>query len=298
MPLVSVIIPAYNAEKYIERCLLSCLVQTLTDIEILVVDDCSNDQTAQVVETIRDSRIRLIQHTENRGCSGSRNTGIAHATGDYIGFVDADDTIEPDFYAKLLNAFQADDVDIAMGSIRILADDVEMLAPKEGRSIREFSDKLRVLSNGSACDKLFRAALLQDRNLRFHEGCYWEDNLFMVQALFYANVLYTVPSAVYNYIKQPQSITQATDNAVKRQQDSLIIAQAAIDFMKKEKIPEADHRQVVDFLVDHIVHKPVTDGLQYYKDAITILGNNARLKRKRNRYLRRRIFRFYRFLSG
>lgn len=109
---VSIIIPAYNIAPYIERCLDSVLTQTLKEIEVLVVDDGSKDATADKVNayTNRDNRIKLIQK-ENGGVTSARLAGIREATGEYIGFVDGDDVIEPDMYERLLDnalKYQAD----------------------------------------------------------------------------------------------------------------------------------------------------------------------------------------------
>ena len=102
---VSVIIPVYNVDKYLEECLQSVCSQTLKDIEIICINDGSTDKSGQILKDFakKDKRIILIEQ-ENRGVSIARNNGLKAARGEYIGFVDSDDCIDPDFYEKLENA--------------------------------------------------------------------------------------------------------------------------------------------------------------------------------------------------
>lgn len=103
-PLISVIIPAYNIENYIERCLKSVCEQTYTNLEIIVVDDGSKDHTGKIIDRMAKKDTRIIPvHKKNAGVSAARNTGLDWATGDYIGFVDGDDIIEEDMYEFLIN---------------------------------------------------------------------------------------------------------------------------------------------------------------------------------------------------
>lgn len=113
-PLISVIIPAYNIENYIERCLKSVCEQTYTNLEIIVIDDGSKDRTREIIDKIAQEDSRIIPiHKENAGVSAARNTGLDKATGDYIGFVDGDDVIEKDMYEFLLENAVKYDADIS-----------------------------------------------------------------------------------------------------------------------------------------------------------------------------------------
>lgn len=114
MELVSVIVPVYNVEKYLPKCLDSILASTYTNLEIIVVDDGSPDNCPQICDEYakKDLRIRVI-HQENQGLVGARNTGLAHAMGEYIGFVDSDDVISPCLYEVLVTAIMSTNADIA-----------------------------------------------------------------------------------------------------------------------------------------------------------------------------------------
>ncbi|HFU4059843.1 TPA: glycosyltransferase family 2 protein [Streptococcus suis] len=118
-PLISVIIPIYNVEKYLARCLDSVVNQTHTNLEIILVNDGTPDGSVAIAEAYqeKDKRIKLL-HQENAGLSEARNTGIAAATGDYIAFLDSDDWLELDAYEYLLQLLVAHDADISIGGIR------------------------------------------------------------------------------------------------------------------------------------------------------------------------------------
>ena len=117
-PKVSVIVPVYNTEKYLKRCLDSIVNQTLKEIEIIIVDDGSKEACALLCDEIssRDSRIKVI-HKKNGGLGFARNTGIEAANGEYVGFVDSDDYIEPLMYERLYGAAAKRDADIAISGI-------------------------------------------------------------------------------------------------------------------------------------------------------------------------------------
>ncbi len=114
MPKVSIIIPVYNVEKYLQRCLDSVVNQTLKDIEIICVNDGSTDNSAIILEEFskKDERIKIVNQ-KNGGLSRARNTGLEHSNGDYIGFLDSDDWIDLDYYEKLHDAAERNNCDIA-----------------------------------------------------------------------------------------------------------------------------------------------------------------------------------------
>lgn len=115
-PLISIVIPAYNVERYIERCLDSILKQTYRNLEILVIDDCSTDTTSNIIDSYanRDHRIRAIHHKNNLGYSGARNTGLDNCHGKYVTFVDADDWVEIDYVKYLYTILSETAADVSL----------------------------------------------------------------------------------------------------------------------------------------------------------------------------------------
>ncbi|MBR4711016.1 MAG: glycosyltransferase family 2 protein [Clostridia bacterium] len=187
--MISVIIPMYNAGRTIRRCLQSVLDQSYRDIEIIVIDDGSKDDGAQIVSEMArdDSRIRLISQA-NGGVSSARNRGIDESRGGYICFIDSDDTIEKDYVALLYGAMTDTGSDIVLCGYReegsgaakdhILTD--EALAKLRG-TIRTDFYPLREFT-GSPCMKLYSAGIIRDHSLRFREDMVTaEDQLFNYQ---------------------------------------------------------------------------------------------------------------------
>lgn len=126
MEKVSVIIPVYNDEKYLEQCVKSALDQTYQNLEVILVDDGSTDTTPTLCEKLhdQDQRVRVL-HKENGGVGSSRNAGLAMATGDYVLFIDNDDLIDKDQIEILHDLLKKTDADIAIGNYRLLLDDYE-----------------------------------------------------------------------------------------------------------------------------------------------------------------------------
>ena len=216
-PLISVIVPAYNIEKYIGDCLDSLLAQTYRDLEILIVDDGSTDSTGDLAEEYakKDDRIRVI-HQENRGLSGARNAALPLTKGEWIGFVDGDDRIEKDMYESMIGEAFREDADIALCAYRAVYDG------KNDPGDSGFSGKIFVLDREEALDafvcdnrsfhiyysvwsKLFKKEKIRD--LSFPEGRNSEDILFSTKALLNAGRAVFIDRPLYLYAAaRPDSI--------------------------------------------------------------------------------------------
>ena len=114
MPKVSVIVSVYNANDYLDRCIVSILQQSMTDFELIVVDDCSTDGSALTVRNFarNDSRIKLHSHSQNRGLGAGRNTGVNASLGDYLAFIDGDDFIAPNLLEHMIHSTERGRFDI------------------------------------------------------------------------------------------------------------------------------------------------------------------------------------------
>ena len=220
-PLVTIGIPVYNVEPYIEKCLLSVLNQTYQNLEILVVDDLGTDNSMQIVERLQLSHpmgscIRIIRHTENRGLGEARNTAIEKAKGKYLCFVDSDDYIEPKTIELLLKEADEYDTDVVLASSRKVIfgsnEEVptftykkkEVLAGKDVFANYLCQD-LRWHIGINAWNILFKVDFLQNNNFRF-AARKDEDALFLSD--FYSEVGCAVllPDITYNYVLRPGSI--------------------------------------------------------------------------------------------
>ena len=220
-PLVTIGIPVYNVEPYIEKCLLSVLNQTYQNLEILVVDDLGTDKSMQIVAEMQQSHpqgnnIKIIQHPENKGLGEARNTAIEEATGKYLCFVDSDDYIESETIEVLLKEAEEYNTDVVLASSRKVVygknEEVPTFTYKKkevliGRDVfaNYLCQDLRWHIGINAWNILFKLDFLQKNNLRF-AARKDEDALFLSD--FYSEVERAVllPNITYNYVLRPGSI--------------------------------------------------------------------------------------------
>ena len=220
-PLVSIGIPVYNVEPYIEKCLLSVLNQTYENIEILVVDDLGTDNSMQIVADLQSShplghRIKVIKHRENKGLGEARNTAIDIASGKYIFFIDSDDFIEANTIEVLLKEAEDNNTDIVMASSRKIVYGTNEEKPTFTYKRKEVLVGKDVFANYlcqdlrwhigiNAWNNLFKLDFLHQHNLRF-AARKDEDALFLSD--FYSEVERAVllPNITYNYVLRPDSI--------------------------------------------------------------------------------------------
>lgn len=192
--MISIIVPVYNTSQFLDRCLQSLVSQTYKDIEIILIDDCSTDNSAEIMRQweTKDDRIKAIYKSENTGVSDSRNRGLSIANGDFIGFVDSDDWIDPNMYFKMNESLIKFDADIAICSTRKVYSDrnEDLLVPNNESCIsREeaFSTCLKYLGRGSnnmfLWNKLFRKNNFCILFLIFYTDIrYCEDILWVTEA--------------------------------------------------------------------------------------------------------------------
>ena len=202
---ISVIIPVYNGEKYIVQCIENMLCQSHKNLEIIVVNDGSTDKTSEIAEKYP---IKLI-HQQNSGVSVARNTGIEHATGDFIHFMDVDDLVNLDFYEKMISASLATDADMVCSEMvheRLPYLNLQFDAKQLAVNIEEKMQLTNVKQQGACYKYLFRTDFLRKHKLKFEkEFISAEDLMFSFQAVYFANKIVSVPQAVYYYKHREQS---------------------------------------------------------------------------------------------
>ena len=205
LPAVSIIVPVYNTESWMARCLDSLLGQTIKDIEIICVDDKSTDSSLKILREYekKDNRIKVIAQEKNGGESVARNSGLAIATGKYIGFVDSDDFVDFDFYEKLYCRAMSIDTDIVKGKAYAVSYD-----GKKERHGPNFADIRRNRVNfdvafGSA---IYKHDFLKKNNLCFPEGITISaDGVFLTKAVVLTNKIELVEDTFYYYIRRENS---------------------------------------------------------------------------------------------
>ncbi|MGL5937574.1 MAG: glycosyltransferase family 2 protein [Phocaeicola sp.] len=235
--IISIVIPIYNVANYIEKCLLSALNQTYDKLEILLINDCTTDNSIELIQQLLENHpkanlVRIIHHEKNQGLSAARNTGIRAAKGDYIFFLDSDDYITNECIELQLNMALQNDSDMVLGDIKIEGDartfkpwwDFSAIPSviDSNDSIRNFyfENKLYMM----AWNKLTKSKFIKENSLYFKEGIIHEDDLWMFESVLHLNRLSIVNHPTYNYLQREGSI-MTTKNKKSEESKYIILNQ-------------------------------------------------------------------------
>ena len=305
--LISVIVPVYNVEKYLARCVRSIRKQTYSNLEIILVDDGSPDACPRMCDqfALDDARIKVI-HKPNGGLSDARNAGIDAASGAYIGFVDSDDYIHPEMYMGLWKSLKAEGADIAVCGMKKVFDDSGDITDQPENTVRVYSGREAVsnifeaslyLQSVVAWNKLYRRELFDD--VRYPAGKIHEDE-FTTYELFYKSDKVVYNTGIYYYYYQRadsimgerknsfssdglEAYEQMTDFFEKRGETYILqlIRYRYLCLLKKyaEELRKKDHSEHAEMLWEK------------YKE---VYRKSIRSIRKRKRRFRLRMYRWFR----
>ena len=242
-PLVSVIIPVYNTEKYLKECLDSVLNQTLKEIEVICIDDKSTDNSLNILEKYakKDSRIKLIKNEENTGQAIARNIGLNEVKGEYISFIDSDDKIDLDTYEKLYNFSKAKQDVIIFNMVRL--DNKGNISESELhlKSIKRTEENTNLLKNKdlvydtTAGNKFIKTSFLKENNIKFIDKLY-EDILFSMELFIATNSVGILKDVNYYWRRRKntnKSTTQDRTN-IKNIKDRIFIIKSIIELFKSD----------------------------------------------------------------
>lgn len=232
-PKVSIIVPVYDTEAYLEQCLDSVLDQTLEDIEIICINDDSPDNSQAILERYaqKDKRIRVATK-ENGGLSSARNTGMKEARGNYIAFVDSDDFIAPEMMEVLYTQAEKQGADITIGNLYLYDNQTGAISEyRDPALFKRLAGKTLSLEAEpeligciGAWDRIYRRTFLLKCRAEFPEGLVYEDALFTAATLVKTNKITAVPQKLYYYRKNvPGSITEEEEKNDQYKQDFLEI---------------------------------------------------------------------------
>ncbi len=253
--IVSIVVPVYGVTDYIERCISCVMHQTYENIECVIVDDVSLDDSIAKCERMITNyqgpiRFSILHHEQNRGLSAARNTGLQVASGEYIYFLDSDDAITFDCIEKLVNPVHNDPtIEMVMGSFERRADGVSVsfsqrrgvkLQRKDIPTLEEirnsyYQDEL----HACAWNKLVRKDFLMRHQLFFEEGYLWEDLLWTFFVMKHLSHLYTISDVTYYQYMRPQSISTGTSKIEKRRHWGAVFEMIANNFTPREESREA-----------------------------------------------------------
>ena len=258
---VSVIVPVYNVYEYLSKCLDSLVNQTLKDIEIIVVNDGTKDDSESIIKKYLKKYKNIIYiKKENGGQGSARNEGIKHATGEYIGYVDSDDYIELSMYEKLYNKAIEENADIVIcGSYNITGDKKEIEIDK-----KIFNDnKDAFLGRPAVWNKIYKKELITD-DIKFRSKVWYEDLDFSIKVLSKAKKISFVDEPLYNYIVR-QGSTMNNSN-IDRNLEILDCFNEILNFNK------TIDKDIIEFLaIDHI----------FISAIVRVLRSNGDTKKKK-----------------
>lgn len=246
MTKVSIIVPVYNTEKYLRKCLISLVNQTLHDIEIICVNDGSTDNSLAVLNEFakKDARIKVIVK-ENEGQSAARNLAIQQAQGEFLGFVDSDDWVDLKYFEELYNTAKKYNCDIACAGFK--------RCKKHRASIKKKFKKSAVYSDINAkaaidnlpdhnyiWNKIFKRQSWLNTKITFPQGRYFEDVAVLIKIMYYMGDLVTVPKVFYYYRQNPASTVASS--SPKHHEDFRIAKKELLDFAKEKNITLKQNR--------------------------------------------------------
>jgi glycosyltransferase involved in cell wall biosynthesis len=211
---ISIVMTAYNMENYITQAIKSCLNQTHNDIELIIVEDCSTDNTKQIIEYYaqEDSRVRIIYHKENLGAGLGRRHGIEAATGEYFITVDADDWLDESFIQSLVNTAEETSADIVSGGITIERGNGywektcygDLITYDDDKVVKFWGEKVVFMNN-----KIIKTSLRE--KVQYCKRRFIEDTPTIIPMLWYANMVAYTSDTGYHYRMQSNSLTHQAD---------------------------------------------------------------------------------------
>ena len=283
-PLVSIILPVYNAQNHLARCVGSICAQTYRNIEIIILNDGSKDQSLPVCEEFRqkDPRILLVDKA-NSGVSDTRNLGLKLASGKYVEFVDSDDYLDPDFTERLVAAAEENEADFVIAPYKMvipagaskpeqvldkIQDELGVMSVARPPEVREYGflpagvydkdtfalglmDKPASYFYSVLWNKLYRRDILTGNDIQFVSEMRWaEDLVFNLRYIQYAERFVAIDKPGYYYVQNPQSICHTQINAATIVQNKLQVFRYYKDLYTRLGIYEEVRPQLYKFLVD------------------------------------------------
>lgn len=237
---ISIIVPVYDVEKYLENCIESILNQTFKDFELILVDDGSTDNSGKICDIYekKDSRIKVI-HKNNGGLSSARNAGLDIACGKYVGFIDSDDSIHPRMYEILYDLIKKYESDISCCNYKKIYDifkdeyenvnSLEVIEMSNIEAIKNLYDKEIGVKLVIACNKLYRKNLFD--NIRYKVGRVHEDEFMAHRILYNCKKITYVDNELYYYLQREGSIMSQI--SYKRKVDTLLSKSDRMRFCNK-----------------------------------------------------------------
>ena len=283
MSKVSVIIPVYNVEQYIERCVRSLFEQTLIDMEYIFVDDCSSDNSINILGSVleeypnRKSQVKIIRHLENKGLPIARKTGIDNSTGDYIIQCDSDDWVDKDMYKAMYNMAVNTHSDVVVCGYYVSdgVSNVPYIGSKYTDKNSYIRDCLLQKESASLCSKLFKRELFNN-NIMYPKYAMGEDIALCLQLIYYSSKLCFISKAYYYYYSNLNSISkkQSDDSVISRFNQIYYNILLLERFFKQKNVDKSINNAVDCFKhLQRNLLAPILTQKKYYKVWRTCFGD-------------------------
>lgn len=239
---VSIIVPVYNVSKYLRKCLDSLVNQTLKDIEIIIVNDGSPDDSQTIIDEYKKKYKNIKSYIKkNGGLSDARNYGLKHAKGEYIGFVDSDDYVDTTMYEKMYNLAKKEDSDLVTSDFYWIYPNKTVLdSTSENKSKEDLMLSIRVL----VCNKLIKRQIIEKNKLIFPLGLRYEDIYFTYTLLPHINKISYLKEPMYYYIQRENSISNNQNEKVR---DIFIIFDKLVQYYKENDLYK-DNEEILEYL--------------------------------------------------
>lgn len=241
MPKVSVIIPVYGVEKYIERCARSLFEQTLDDIEFIFVDDCTKDKSIEILESVleeypqRKPQTKIVHHEVNKGLPSARRTGIEIATGEYIAHCDSDDWVDVTMYEKMYEKAYSGDFDMVISNYYVsdgFTHHTYYKAPLSSSPSTLYFNYINIWV------KLTRSSIYQENRFEAIYGTMLEDRALSVQLTYYSKSIGLINEPLYYYYRNLESICRVftKEQCIKRFHEAVMNVNLIVNFMENKQI--------------------------------------------------------------
>lgn len=277
---ISVIIPVYNVERYLHECLDSVLSQSCSELQIILIDDGSTDDSGIICDeyAAKDSRIVVI-HQKNSGAAAAKNAGLRMATGEYLSFVDSDDYLEPNAYAHMISLLKAQEADVIQCSFNDVCVDKSVLHTVKGEkngftAVQYLEQFTKDWTCGLLWDKLYRRSIFE--GVFFEEGHKIDDEYFTYRGIMNAKKIIQDNFVIYNYRKRRSSVMCSPESGKQILKDK-------IDYLSKRRINVAARFPELRKMFDrHFMEMMVI----LSRDPLSTKESNEQIKRQLNAYFK------------
>lgn len=287
---ISIIVPIYNAEKYLDKCIESLINQTKKELEFILINDGSTDNSEKIIKKYKDKRIKYFKN-ENQGIGKTRNFGIEKATGKYIMFIDSDDYIDKNMAKLMFDKAFSNSLDMVVCDYYkvINNENIEEKLPSFKPTTLKNSPNLLCDINLSPWNKIYKTSLIKDNNIRFVEDLKYEDAPFVIETLDKANKIGKVNKCLNYYVIHGNSETTVRD---KRVFDILKIIDRIRKYFKgkdyiKESLDKLTVRIITNYTIQQRVQKDKKIGMKFIEESFKYLKQEVP-DYKNNKYYQNR----------